>query len=78
MKTAISIPDGVFDAADAVARRLGLSRSQLYSQAVEEFVRKHRDDDVTRTLNRVYSKHSSRLDPALESMQFLSLPDEEW
>jgi hypothetical protein len=78
MKTAVSVPDAVFDAAEAVAQRLGLSRSQLYSQAVAEFVDKHRDDAVTQLLNRVYSKQSSRLDPALEVMQFTSLPDEDW
>jgi hypothetical protein len=68
----------VFDAAEDVAQRLGLSRSQLYSRAIKEFVSKHRDDEVTQALNRVYSQHSSQLDPVLEAMQLISLPDEEW
>lgn len=78
MKTAISVPDPVFDAAETVARRLGLSRSELYTRAVAEFLEKHRGDKVTEALNRVYSKHSSGLDSVLERIQYLSLPHEEW
>jgi hypothetical protein len=78
MKTAVSIPDRVFDAAEKVAGRLGLSRSELYARAVAEFVRRHREDEVTRALDRVYAQHSSRLDPVLERIQFASLPLEEW
>jgi len=78
MKTAISIPDPLFDAADEVADRLGMSRSQLYAKAVAEYVEKHRDDQVTEALNQVYAKYSSTLDPVLAAMQSMSLPREEW
>jgi len=78
MKTAISIPDPLFDAAEDVADRLGVSRSQLYAKALAEYVAKHRDDQVTEALNRVYANYSSTLDPALAAMQFASIPREEW
>lgn len=78
MKTAISIPDPLFDAAEEVADRLGMNRSQLYAKALSEYVAKHRDDDVTEALNRVYAKYSSTLDPVLAAMQFASLPQEDW
>jgi len=78
MKTAISIPNELFDEAEDVADRLGLSRSQLYTRAVEAFLRQHKRKDVTRALNEVYSRRNSRLDPVLEKMQYLSLPKEEW
>jgi metal-responsive CopG/Arc/MetJ family transcriptional regulator len=78
MKIAISIPDPLFDAAEDVADRLGVSRSQLYAKALAEYVAKHRDDQVTEALNRVYAKYSSTLDPVLAAMQSLSLPKEEW
>jgi len=78
MKTAVSIPGPIFDAAEELADRLGISRSKLYAQAMAEYVARHRDDNVTEALNRVYGEHSSRLDPVLEAMQFLSLPKEEW
>lgn len=78
MKTAISIPDKVFDQANEVAQRLGLSRSELYARAVEAFVKEYRRKGVTEALNRVYSKRPSGLDPVLAKMQFMSLPKEEW
>jgi len=78
MRTAISIPDALFDAAEELAGRLGMSRSQLYAKALSEYVAKHRDEDVTDALNRVYATYSSTLDPALAAMQFASIPREEW
>jgi metal-responsive CopG/Arc/MetJ family transcriptional regulator len=78
MKTAVSIPDPVFDAAETVARRLGMSRSELYAKALAEFMRRHRDDEVTQALNRVYGAQPSRLDAVLERLQYASLPEEEW
>ena len=78
MKTAISLPDHVFDAAEAVAHRLGISRSQLYARAVEAFLREHRDDQVTEILNQVYGDQSSELDPVIVAIQSAALPDESW
>ncbi len=53
MKTAISIPDDVFDDADRLAKRLNKSRSEIYSRAVREYVARHSPDDVTEALDRV-------------------------
>ena len=78
MKTAVSIPDPLFDAAEKVAGRLGVGRSELYARALAAYVAKHRDDKVTETLNRVYAKQPSRLDPVLEAMQYVSLPRKDW
>ena len=44
MKVAISLPDPVFDAAEKLASRMQVSRSQLYAQAIAEFVKTHRLD----------------------------------
>lgn len=80
MKTAISIPDEVFEAAEQVARILGLSRSELYSTAVREFVERRRRDDVTAKLNEVYAddEQSSLLDFRLEALQTHSFGKEDW
>lgn len=78
MKTAVSLPDRVFDAAERVAKRLGISRSELYARAVARFVEEHRGDKVTDGLNRVYAEVDSTLDPALNRLQALSLPRDEW
>jgi len=79
MKTAISIPDNLFRAADRVAKRLGLSRSELYRRALATFLEREDDAAVTDALNRVYaSENCAALDPLLARLQHASLPREEW
>jgi metal-responsive CopG/Arc/MetJ family transcriptional regulator len=52
MKTAVSIPDEVFHKADALARRAGVSRSQVVSDALREYVARHAHDEVTEAMDR--------------------------
>jgi metal-responsive CopG/Arc/MetJ family transcriptional regulator len=78
MKTAISIPDKLFRSADSLAKRLGLSRSQLYSTAISEYLSKHQDRQVTERLNAIYSVEDSSLSPSLIKLQAKSLPHKEW
>ena len=78
MKTAISIPDELFESADALAEEMSLSRSELYARAVAEYLAKHRDTDVTARLNAVYSTESGGLNASIRSAQSRSLGDEEW
>jgi len=60
MKTAISIPDNIFIAAEQTAKRLKIPRSQLYTKAIEEFINNHNNEYVTEKLNQVYSTISNR------------------
>jgi metal-responsive CopG/Arc/MetJ family transcriptional regulator len=78
MKTAISLPDHVFSAADALARRLGISRSRLYATALAEYVAKHRAAKVTEHLNAVYEARTSQLDPGLRRAQRRAVARHEW
>ena len=78
MKTAISLPDEVFDAAEALARARGLSRSELYARAVREYVERQRREGVTARLNEVYADDQEALDPILARMQLASLQPEDW
>jgi metal-responsive CopG/Arc/MetJ family transcriptional regulator len=78
MKTAISLPDDLFESADELAERLGVSRSQLYATAVAEYVAKHRDQDVTARLNEVYSGAEAGLEPELRRAQARSVGTSEW
>ncbi|MGD8914089.1 MAG: hypothetical protein PVI97_09955 [Candidatus Thiodiazotropha sp.] len=79
MKTAISIPDSIFQAAEGLAHRLGISRSELYAKAVAEYMDSHKSQNVTKVLNEIYSeKESSSLDETLDTMQMRSIPKEEW
>jgi metal-responsive CopG/Arc/MetJ family transcriptional regulator len=52
MKTAISIPDRVYGEAERLAKRLKKSRSQLYSEAVAEYVARRDEDQMTAAMNR--------------------------
>jgi hypothetical protein len=53
MKTAVSIPDEVFQGAERLARRTKKSRSQLFSDAVREYVARHAPDEVTDAMDEV-------------------------
>jgi metal-responsive CopG/Arc/MetJ family transcriptional regulator len=78
MKTAISLPDDLYRSGDRLAKRLGVSRSELYARALAEFLAKHQTDQVTQRLNAVYAAEESRLDPALTKAQLEVVPRESW
>lgn len=78
MKTAISIPDPVFDAAEKLAARLRVSRSELYSRALREYLADRLERSVTERLDEVYAGEESSLDPALARLQSASLDRDDW
>ena len=78
MKTAISIPDKVFRSADSLAKRLGISRSELYTTAITEFLSKRQGRNLTARLDAVYAEEDSSLSPNLIQLQAKSLAYEEW
>ena len=59
MKTAISIDDRTFEAGEAWAQKLGLSRSELYVRALRQYLREQEDRAVTDKLNEVYGDPAS-------------------
>ena len=78
MKTAISLPDELFASADALAKRLGMSRSGLVAAALAEFVAKHRAAKISERLDAVYGSEDSTLDPAASSAQRRLLKRSNW
>ena len=78
MKTAISVPDPVFNQAECLAKRLQISRSELYTRAVEEYIDEHRRSRVREKLDELYSAEPSGIDPATLNAQATSIPREEW
>jgi metal-responsive CopG/Arc/MetJ family transcriptional regulator len=62
MKTAISLPDRLFDEAEAIAKELGLSRSKLIQTALEEFLRKRREAQITTGFNEAIAKYGDPTD----------------
>ncbi|GAC1308247.1 MAG: hypothetical protein NVSMB10_14380 [Steroidobacteraceae bacterium] len=59
MKVAVSIADQIFAEAEALAKRLKCSRSEIYSRALGEFVGHHAPDRVTDLMNEVVSEIGS-------------------
>jgi metal-responsive CopG/Arc/MetJ family transcriptional regulator len=78
MKTAISLPDPVFQEAEALAQKLGMSRSELYTKALKAYLRRYNQEGILSKLNEVYAEESSNLDLVLAKMQFMSLSREGW
>lgn len=78
MKTAISLPDDLFSAADTLARKFGVSRSRLVATALAEFVAKHRSSRVTQRLDAVYATEESRGGEAVRKAQRRTLRRSDW
>jgi len=78
MKTAISIPDEVFAEAERLARRKKKSRSQLYAEAVKEYVARHDPDAVTDAMDRVCEDVGADPDPAVSAAARRVLERSEW
>ena len=62
-KTAISIPDSVFEEAEKIAEKEGLSRSELYTTALREFLKRKRSEELAENYNAVFAQEDSSLDP---------------
>lgn len=79
MKTVVSIPDTVFRSADQAAKRMRISRSQLYATAVAAYVKRLGGARITEKLNEVYADAAaSRMDAALAAAQSRALGSERW
>lgn len=78
MKIALSIPDELFQAAETLGKRLGVTRSRLYATALADYVAKHRGRKTTERLNAVYAAEDGRLDPVVRRAQRRSLGRDSW
>jgi metal-responsive CopG/Arc/MetJ family transcriptional regulator len=80
MKTAISIPNDVFEGAESLAQRLRISRSQLYSRALSEYVSRHAPDSVTESYDRVCAElgEEAKADPFVSAAARRILERTEW
>jgi metal-responsive CopG/Arc/MetJ family transcriptional regulator len=78
MKTAVSIPDDVFRGAERLARHSKKSRSQLFSDAVREYIARHAPDDVTAAMDRICAELGERPDEFVASAARRTLEQSEW
>jgi len=78
MKTAISIPDELFESAERFAQRQGMSRSELYTTALRHYLQEYRSEGITERLDEIYGAEDGALDPAVARLQTRSLPKDTW
>ncbi|MGH7772011.1 MAG: hypothetical protein ACREQA_07200 [Candidatus Binatia bacterium] len=78
MKTAISIPDKLYAEAERLSRRCKKSRSQLYAEAVAEYLARHDPEAVTEAMNKVCEAIDTRPDPAISAAARRTLKRIEW
>ena len=77
VKTAVSIPDPIFEAADRLARRRRISRSELYAEALAKLLDSDESTEITARLDDVYGMQPSGLDAGLAAIQAIAI-DEDW
>ena len=78
MKIAVSVPNEVFDRAERLAKRLEVSRSELYSRALREYLARHSPDEVTRALDRVCEELDTSADDFVREASRRVLEGAEW
>ncbi len=78
MKTAVSLPDEVFRGAERLARRLKKSRSELYREALRDYVARHDPDAITKAMNRVVDAVGATPDAFVSAAARHALERTEW
>ena len=78
MKTAVSIPDEVFEKVERLARRAGRSRSEVFSAALAEYVARHAPDEVTEAMDRVMADVGDEVDAFVSAAGRQVLEHTEW
>ena len=78
MKTAVSIPDDIFERAERLARRNRRTRSEVYAAALDEYVARHAPDEITETMNRVCEETGDGVDVFLAAAGRQALDRVEW
>jgi metal-responsive CopG/Arc/MetJ family transcriptional regulator len=78
MKTAVSIKDTIFQNAENYSKRVKISRSQLYSDALEEYLANRNDDDLIARINAVCEEVDTSIDPHWKKVQSKIIDREKW
>jgi predicted transcriptional regulator len=78
MKTAVSIPDDLFRQAEELARRLGKTRSQVYREALTEYVFRFNPTQVTNALDALVEELTPEHDEWLGEAARRTLERSEW
>ncbi len=77
MKTAISIPDQIFKQADHLAHRQGISRSELYTKAISEYIMEREEKNITEILDKLYENNPATIENEIYTIQYSVLKNDE-
>ena len=78
MKTAVSVPDRLFEAIDRLARSEGRSRSAVYTAALRQYLAHHQPGEITEALDRVVEAVGAEPDQWVEATSRAVLEASEW
>ena len=78
MKTAISVPDEVFELSEKLAKKLKVSRSRIFAMGVKKLAEEHDDDVLIARINAVCDEVDTSLDPAIRQYQSRILREKKW
>ncbi len=78
MKTAISVPNDVFELSERLAKKLKVSRSKIFAMGVKKLGEEYDEDDITARINAVCKEVDTSLDPFWKEMQSRALPKDKW
>jgi hypothetical protein len=79
MKTAVSIPDRIFAAAERYARRRGIPRSQVYAEALSRLLAdEESEDELTAALDQTCAQVDSHVDEFGKTAARRRLAATEW
>lgn len=78
MKTAVSVPNELFEEAEIVAKSMNVSRSQLYAKALAAFLAAQNGAAITRTLNEYYNATPAVIDEGFKRVALKRLKETEW
>lgn len=66
VKTTVGIPDRIYNLAEDMVNKLGISRSQLYSSALEAYVQNYLDREMADMLDQAFSEEPLKEDIDLQ------------
>jgi len=78
MKTAISVPDDVFQLSERLAKKLKVSRSKIFAMGVKKLGEEYDEEDIIAQINAVCDEVDTSLDPYWKEMQSRTLPKDKW
>jgi metal-responsive CopG/Arc/MetJ family transcriptional regulator len=78
MKTAVSIPNELFDGAERLARRTRKSRSRLFSDALREYLARHAPDKITDSMDQALAEIGEVKDPFVSLASARRLEQSDW